>query len=86
MQTEDISVAKGDIVALLLRTRDGGRMFMCEGAVVTRDAETVVIDMPTGRRDFAADDITWNGKRWEMLAESDHQEAPRKRGGQRRGR
>ncbi len=83
--THDNDLTKGAKVAFMLKTRDGGRMFMFEGEVKNLDDGFAAIETPTGIKDIEISDVAWSGKRWELM-QDDQREAPRKRGGVKRGR
>ena len=78
------TLAKGDKIACMLKTRDGGRMFLFDADVRKVGNDEIEVETPGGVRDMDVKDVVWSGKRFEMFAD-DNREAPRKRGGVKRG-
>jgi len=76
---EQPEIQKGDRIAFMMKTRSGGRKFMFEGDVKSRDIKHCIVEMPTGQNAVDLHDVHWSGRRWEVLID-DHREAPRKHG------
>ncbi len=81
----EAELGRGAKIAFMTTTRDGGRMFLYDGDVERLvGTDMVEVKGPLRITEHAVEDVNWTGKRFEIMVDGAHQEAPRRRGEERR--